>query len=75
MRYPGGARLSLDARRVAGGVAADQSQESLDDQLRDMHVLATRFGLYDAAEWLEDLIGHRDRYTTDYGEEPPDGVA
>jgi hypothetical protein len=33
--------------------------------------LATRFGLYDAADWLKELIGHRDRYHTDYGEDPP----
>lgn len=71
MRYGEGHRLRFDARRVAGGVAADQSQESLSEQIKDAHVLATRFGLYDAADWLKDLIGHRDRYHTDYGEDPP----
>lgn len=74
MRYAEGDRLRFDAKRVAGGVAADQSQESLSDQIKDVHVLATRFGLYDAADWLNDLIGHRNRYIADYGEEPPNGT-
>lgn len=67
MRYNTGDRLRLDATRVSNGVAADQSQESLDDQLKDLHVLANRFGLYDAADWLAELIGHRDRYYADDG--------
>lgn len=54
--------------RVSGGVAANQSQESLDDQLLDLHVVATRFGLYDAADWLKELQGHRHRYQQDFGE-------
>lgn len=64
-------QLRADARRVSNGIAADQSHEGLDDQLQDLHVLATRFGLYDAADWLKNLIGHRERYHVDYGEEPP----
>lgn len=75
MRYAEGHRLRFDAKRVSDGVAADQSQESLSEQIRDMQVLATRFGLYDAADWLKELIGHRDRYQADYGEEPPHGAA
>lgn len=75
MRYAEGHRLRFDAKRVAGGVVADQSQESLHEQIKDVHILATRFGLYDAADWLKDLIGHRERYTSDYGEVPPDGAA
>ena len=71
MRYAEGSRLRIDAQRVSGGVSADQSQESLDDQLKDLHVLSNRFGLYDAADWLKELIGHRDRYHADYGEDPP----
>ncbi len=70
MRYAEGHRLRFDAKRVAGGVAADQSQESFDEQIKDMHVLATRFGLYDAADWLKELSGHRARFYTDYGELP-----
>jgi hypothetical protein len=68
MRYDEGRTLRLDAERVSNGVAANQSQESLDDQLKDLHVLATRFGLYDAGDWLKELIGHRDRFYADYGE-------
>jgi CRISPR/Cas system-associated protein Csm6 len=73
MRYESGsgsAQLMDDAVRVSKGVAANQSQESLDDQLKDMLVLATRFGLYDAADWLKDLLGHRERFQQDYGELP-----
>lgn len=68
MRYNEGSRLRSDAERVSNGVAANQSQESLDDQLQDLRVLATRFGLYDAADWLKELIGHRERYGRDYGQ-------
>lgn len=71
MRYSNGERLRNDARRVSNGVAADQSQENMDDQLKDLHVLATRFGLYDAADWLKELLGHRERYQRDYGEVGP----
>jgi hypothetical protein len=70
MRYNDGKRLRVDAERVSHGVAANQSQESLDEQLKDMHVLATRFGLYDGADWLKDLVGHRERYQIDFGELP-----
>ena len=70
MRYNDGSRLRDDAQRVSNGVAANQSQEGLDEQLKDLHVLATRFGLYDAADWVKDLLGHRDRYVEDYGELP-----
>jgi hypothetical protein len=71
MRYDEGARLRIDAAQVSHGVAANQSQEGLDDQLKDLLVLATRFGLYDAADWLKELLGHRDRYALDYGEPLP----
>lgn len=70
MRYNEGARLRIDAAHVSHGVAANQSKEGLDDQLKDVLVLATRFGLYDAADWLKDLVGHRDRYVEDFGELP-----
>lgn len=70
MRYNEGERLRSDAERVSNGVAANQSQESLDDQLRDLHVLATRFGLYDAGDWLKELISHRDQFQRDYGKLP-----
>ena len=57
MRYAGdivsGMRLRTHARRVADAHLAPQSQESLDDQLKDLAVLANRFGLYDAHDWLE----------------------
>lgn len=29
-----------------------QRQDSLEDQLTDLHILATRYGMYDAADWL-----------------------
>lgn len=29
-----------------------QRQDSLSDQLRDLHMLAARYGMYDAADWL-----------------------
>lgn len=70
MRYDTLAVLGQDAERVSNGVAANQSQESLDDQLKDLHVLATRFGLYDAGDWLKELIGHRDQFQRDYGKLP-----
>lgn len=70
MRYNEGSRLRSDAERVSNGVAANQSRESLDDQLQDLRVLAVRFGLYDAGDWLKDLIGHRDRFQRDYGQLP-----
>jgi hypothetical protein len=75
MRYAEGHRLRFDAKRVSDGVAAEQSQEALSEQIKDAQVLATRFGLYDAADWLKELIGHREQYTADYGEEPPYGAA
>jgi hypothetical protein len=73
MRYESGSGssdLMLDAERVSHGIAANQSQESLDDQLKDLHVLATRFGLYDAADWLRELVDHRERFQADYGKLP-----
>lgn len=70
MRYNKHHILRQDAERVSNGVAANRSQESLDDQLKDAHILVTRFALYDAADQLKDLIGHRERYQADYGEEP-----
>jgi hypothetical protein len=68
MRYDKGSRLRDDAERVSNGAAANQSQESLDDQLKDLHVLARRFGLYDAADWLHKDLEHRERYHCDFGE-------
>ena len=68
MRHNQNIRLRDDAQRVSYGVAANQSQEVLDEQLKDMHVLATRFGLYDAADWLQELLDYRERYAQDYGE-------
>lgn len=29
-----------------------QRQDSLEDQLRDLHIVAARIGCYDAADWL-----------------------
>lgn len=29
-----------------------QRQDSLADQLHDLHIVATRLGMYDAADWL-----------------------
>ena len=71
MRYGTGYRLRFDARRVSHGVAADQSQESLDDQIKDLVVLANRFGLYDAHDWLEELCVHRERWA---GSHRPDDL-
>jgi uncharacterized protein (DUF934 family) len=66
MRYNNHETLRSHADRVSQGVAATQSQEGLDDQLKDLHILAVRFGLYDAADWLKDLVG----YIEDHGELP-----
>lgn len=70
MRYNNSETLRDHADRVSNGVAANQSQESLDDQLKDLHVLATRFGLYDAADWLKDLVSYHERFRRDYGQLP-----
>jgi len=67
MRYNKGESLRWDAERVIRGVAANQSQESLDDQLKDLIVLAIRFGLYDAGEWLKDLMSHHEQVERDFG--------
>jgi len=29
-----------------------QRQDSLRDQLKDLHIMAARLGMYDAADWL-----------------------
>lgn len=29
-----------------------QRQDSLAEQLKDLHILAARYGMYDAADWL-----------------------
>jgi hypothetical protein len=68
MRYNEGSRLRLDAERVSNGVAANQSQESLGEQLKDLHALANRFGLYGAADWLDNLITYQERFQRDYGQ-------
>lgn len=68
MKYNVQAVLGRDAERVSNGVAANQSQESLDEQLKDLQVLATRFGLYDAADYLLERMGYRTRYEHDFGE-------
>lgn len=70
MRYNKGETLRWHADRVSNGVAANQSQESLDDQLKDLYVLATRFGLYDAADWLKDIMNHHEQIERDFGELP-----
>jgi len=73
--YSDNTSLRFDARRVSNGLACPQRQDSLDDQIKDLRVLATRFGLYDAGDWLAELIGHRERYYRDYGERPDLGNA
>lgn len=71
MRYQDHERLRNDAERVSKGVAANQSQESLEDQLEDLRLLATRFGLYDAADFIYDQILHQKQLIIDYGVESP----
>ncbi len=71
MRYDDPRMLAHACAAVGAGGQVAQSQESLSEQIKDAQVLATRFGLYDAADWLKELIGHRERYHGDYGEEPP----
>ena len=74
MRYAESHRLRFDAKRVAdGGAALWRGRESLDEQIQDTIILANRFGLYDAADWIKELVAHRKRYQADYGEEPPHG--
>jgi uncharacterized protein (DUF934 family) len=70
MRYNKSERLRWHADRVSNGVAASQSQESLDEQLKDLHVLAIRFGLYDAGEWLKASLEYIEQYKHDYGFRP-----
>ncbi len=70
MRYDDWNRLRSDTERVMNDVAANQSQESLNEQLGDLHVLAMRFGLYDAADYLSDQMIHRKQVERDYGELP-----
>jgi len=70
MRYNHHSTLRIDARRITLGTAANQSQESLDEQLKDLHVLASRFGLYDAADWLKEMIDRRQHCERDFGELP-----
>lgn len=36
-----------------------QTQRALDDQLRDLSVVANRLGLYDAADFLRDKVGRK----------------
>lgn len=38
-----------------------QRQDSLTDQLRDLHRVAARLGMYDAADWLWKEAIDRDR--------------
>ena len=52
MKYESHYALRDDARSVSKGVFIPQSQESLEDQLRDLRDLANHFGLYDAADYL-----------------------
>lgn len=33
-----------------------QRQDSLNDQLRDLRIIANRFGFYDAADYLRDVL-------------------
>ncbi len=51
-------------------VAQPQRQDSLDEQLRDLRNVACRLGMYDADDWIKDLLWHRSKYRQDYGEEP-----
>jgi hypothetical protein len=34
-----------------------QRQDSVNDQLNDLRVIATKFGFYDAADFLKSLVG------------------
>lgn len=45
-----------------------QRQDSLDDQIDDLCMVAVQLGMFDAADWLKELLGHRERYQRDYGE-------
>lgn len=70
MKYTHLKILRDDADLVAEAHSIPVRQDSLDDQLRDLRVLASIFGLYDAADWLRDLQGRRESYQRDYGELP-----
>lgn len=49
-------RLQSDSRIVSTGYPVIQSQESLDDQLMDLRVLANRYGLNDAADFIRNVM-------------------
>jgi hypothetical protein len=52
MIYNGNKLLQTDARKVAANLVLPQRQDPLVDQLRDLHILATRFGMCDAADFI-----------------------
>lgn len=51
-------KLRAEARKVGASAPIAQRQDSLSDQLSDLHRLAVLFGLYDAADWV---TRHMDR--------------
>lgn len=59
MKYDQQHKLCPDANLIGMGLTVAQSQESLAEQLKDLRVLANRFGLYDASDWIDDI---QDRY-------------
>jgi hypothetical protein len=44
-----------------------QRQDSLNDQLDDLRVIAKQFGMYDADDWLAELIRQRRSYAARIG--------
>ena len=46
----------------------NQRQDSLDDQIDDLCMVAVRLGMFDADDWLKEIRRHRERYQRDYGE-------
>jgi hypothetical protein len=45
-------RVRLDMTAAVHGIGPPQRQDSLTDQLIDLHIVATKLGMYDAADWM-----------------------
>jgi len=53
---PGCVHREVQDRYLAQIPKIDQTQASLDDQLKILHAVANRIGLYDAADFIKERI-------------------
>lgn len=49
-------RLSLWEEELNKICQCPQRQDSLDGQIRDLYIIANKFGLYDAADYIKQII-------------------